>query len=167
MSIVSSCSMQKHPVVCRVSARHYHPGPDFAMEVTKKLDLSQGGHWATNEKVESNGMRFTVVMPPRPKAFYEMSVTDWRQHLEGDPVFDEGEYQVKQRHFHCDAKTASEWGLVDRQKVSIYKGGRRAGRLDEVVVRIDPWSVPEVHLDTDEANALLIKDGDQVELIIE
>lgn len=95
MSIVSSCSMQKHPVVCRVSARHYHPGPDFAMEVTKKLDLSQGGHWATNEKVESNGMRFTVVMPPRPKAFYEMSVTDWRQHLEGDPVFDEGEYHFE------------------------------------------------------------------------
>lgn len=159
--------MKRYPVICRVSVRHYHPGPDFDLTVTKKRDLSQGGHWATNEKIESHGLKFTVVMPPRKKAFFEMSVTDWITRFGGQPVFDEGEFQVKQRHFHCDAKTAEAWNLTDGQKVSVYKGGRRAGRLDEVIVRIDPWSVPEVHLDTDEANALLIKDGEQVDLIVE
>ncbi len=162
--------MKRHKVICEVSARHHHPSSDDGA-FTKKADLSQGGHSVSNEKVEARGMRFSVVLPPRPtedgKGVYEVSITDWRKHLEGEPQFS-GTFQVKLRHFHCDQKTAEEWGLVKGQKVSIEQiSGPRRGRFDDVDVRIDSWAVPRVHLDTDEANALLIKNGDEIDLIIE
>lgn len=150
--------------ICEVSARHFHPDYEI-LGLHKKRDLSQGGHWAAEEKVEAHGMKFTIVMPPRPKPLYEVSLTDWYTHMQGPPQF-EGEICIKLRHFHCDKKTAEEWGIEDGDKISVQVGGIRAGRLDQVLVRVDEWSVPRVHLDTDEANALFIKNGDEVELII-
>jgi len=46
-------------------------------------------------------------------------------------------------------------------------GGERGGVMDNFIVRIkDDW-VPEIHLDTDEANALGLHDGDVGKLIKE
>lgn len=161
--------MKTYKVICEVSARHHHPSEEGGY--TKKADLSQGGHWVSDEKVEAAGMRFSVVLPPRPtvdgKGVFEVSISDWYKHLEGEPQF-AGTFQVKLRHLHCDQETADAWGLVHGQKVSIEKkDGPRPGRLDNVDVRIDSWAVLRVHLDTDEANALYIKNGDTIDLIVE
>jgi propanediol utilization protein len=152
-------------VICEVSARHYHPGKSSRKRYIKKSGLSQKRHWVTKEKVEIHGMRFGVVMPPRKEEVYEMSLTDWHMHMKGAPRFN-GTFQIKLRHFHCDKRTAEKWGLRNGDRVSMYKDGPRAGRLDNVVVRIDEWSVPRVHIDTDEANALFIQNGDRVLLIL-
>lgn len=151
-------------VICEVSARHVHPATRL-VGLTKKRDLSQGGHWAADEKIPKNGMYFTIVMPPRDTEVFEMSLTDWYTHMEGKPQFT-GHMCVKLRHFHCDEVLAQELGLKNGQMVAVEKDGIRAGRLYNVEVRIDTWSVPRVHLDTDEANALYITNGDEVELII-
>lgn len=162
--------MKRYQVICEISARHHHPSEEG--EYTKKADLSQAGHWVSGDKVEAEGMRFSVVLPPRKtadgKGVFEVSLTDWYKNLEGEPQFNAGTFQVKLRHLHCDQKTADEWGLTSGQKVSIEKrDGPRPGRFDNVDVRIDSWAVLRVHLDTDEANALYIKNGDTIDLIIE
>lgn len=54
-----------------VSRPHYHPGPDFDMEVTKKRDLSVPPHWVANERVEHDGKSYAVVMPPRAEELFE------------------------------------------------------------------------------------------------
>lgn len=152
-------------VICEISSRHYHPSHESAekLTLTKKRDLSQGEHWVAHERVEARGASFAVVMPPREKEVYEMSTTEWYKLMEGEPQYS-GTFQVKLRHFHCDAKTAEAQGLKNGDMVSISSTGIRAGTLDNIVVRIDSWSVPRIHLDTDEANALGIKNGDEVEV---
>jgi|GEM_PF-1022952 len=163
---------KKFKVTCRVSIPHYHPGPDDdCSQFTKKRDLAQKDHWVTNEKKsipELGGQEFTVVMPPRSYSFVELTVTAWHKLMKGKPfVFNEGPIQIKLRHFHCDVATGQKMGLKDGDHVSIEKkNGIRPGRLDNVLVRVDKWSVPEIHLDTDEANALLITDGEEIDLII-
>lgn len=55
-----------------VSNPHYHPGPDFSMEVTKKRDLSVPPHWVANERMEKDGKSYAIVMPPRAQELYEI-----------------------------------------------------------------------------------------------
>lgn len=154
-------------IICEVSARHYHPAKDTGY--TMKKDISQTGQWAANERVEYNGLTFGVIMPERPYEKYELSITDWWKACGGEPVFEDGKSTVvvQLRHFHCSTATAEQLKLKTGDKVSIYKSGIRAGRLDEVYVKVDPSFQDRIHLDTDEANALYIKNGDEVELIIE
>ncbi|MFZ2555360.1 MAG: PduL/EutD family phosphate acyltransferase [Minisyncoccia bacterium] len=163
--------MKTFKVICEISARHHHPSE--AGDYSKKADLSQAGHWVSSEKKEELGMQFSIVLPPRKtddgKGVFEISLTDWHKHLKGtEPSFNKGTYQVKLRHFHCDQKTADEYGLVNGQKVKVRQpNGPRRLTFEDVDVRIDSWAVPRVHLDTDEANAAFIRNGDEVELIIE
>ncbi len=153
-------------VTCQVSGRHYHPSAATVPPgLTKRNDMSQGGHWAADQFVEAHGMRFRVIMPPRAEELYEMSATDWALHMEGPPQFS-GKFQVKLRHFHCSQATADKYALTNNQKVSIKIGGLRAAILNNVLVRIDEWSVDEVHLDWDEANSTFLKNGDKAFLII-
>lgn len=165
--------MKTIKIPCAISARHVHLSHgEYAKyaeehgEVTKKRDLSQGPHWAANERVEAYGLSFTIVMPPRDETAYELSLSEAKAH--GVPFqFGQGLFQIKLRHLHCPQASADEHGLKNGDLVSILKQGSRGGRYDDVLVRIDPWaSILEVHLDTDEANALAIKNGDEVDLII-
>lgn len=153
-------------VICEVSVRHYHPAIDTGF--TKKKNISQPGQWAANEKVEFRGQSFGVIMPPRPYEKYELSITDWKKLMEGGPVFEDGQASVvvQVRHFHCSQQTAQVLGLQTGDKVSIYKDGIRAGRLDNVLVRVSPEFSDRIHLDTDEANALYVQNGDEVELLV-
>lgn len=59
-------------VICEISKPHYHPGPDFKMEVTKKRDLSIPPNWVANERIEHEGVNYAIVMPPRAVELYEV-----------------------------------------------------------------------------------------------
>ena len=62
---------------------------------------------------------------------------------------------VAKRHIHFDPKTAEEFGLVDKQVVSV-KVGENTGRatlFSDVVIRVHPNFAPAMHIDTDESNA--------------
>ena len=61
---------------------------------------------------------------------------------------------VAKRHIHLDPKTAEEFGLKDKQVVSVKTG--KDGReliFGDVVVRVSPRFAPAMHIDTDESNA--------------
>jgi hypothetical protein len=155
-------------VVVEVSVPHYHPGiGEDVSGLTKKRTLSQDAHWVANEKKVYGDQEIPVIMPPRKQGFFEWTLTAWYKHFKGvEPVFQGAEHIVKLRHLHISGGLAHEMGLVEGQLVSIEKkDGPRPGRFDGVVVRITDWGVFRVHLDTDEANALFIKNGDECELI--
>lgn len=153
-------------IICEVSARHYHPASDTGY--SKKKDISQTRQWLANERVEYKGLSFGVIMPERPYEKYELSVSDRWKTCESEPVFEDGSSTVvvQLRHFHCSSTTAEQLHLKTGDKISTHKNGVRAGRLDEAHVKVDPTFQDRIHLDADEANALYIKNGDEVELII-
>jgi putative phosphotransacetylase len=72
---------------------------------------------------------------------------------------------VAARHLHCGTDWASSLGLTDQQRIAVAVTGERGGILTDVIVRTKTEWVPEVHLDTDEANALGLHTGDVVRLI--
>ena len=147
------------PVFVEVSVPHYHPGPyEDVSGYSMKRPVSQDNHWVANEKKEFDGSAVSVIMPPREKGFFEWTLTEWQRHFKSTPpVFEGAEHIVKLRHLHINPQKAAEMGLVEGQLVSIEKtDGPRPGRLDGIVVRVTPWGVLNVHLDTDEANALFI-----------
>ncbi|MCL2315526.1 MAG: PduL/EutD family phosphate acyltransferase [Actinomycetia bacterium] len=72
---------------------------------------------------------------------------------------------VAARHLHCGTAWAAQMGLRDQDLIRIEAPGPRGGVLDNVIVRTkDEW-VPEIHLDTDEANALGLTGGARVRLV--
>lgn len=67
---------------------------------------------------------------------------------------------IADRHIHILPKQAELYGLKDLEEVSVMVGGEKGGILSHVKIRISETSYYEMHLDTDDANAHLIKSGD-------
>lgn len=69
------------------------------------------------------------------------------------------------RHIHMSENTAKKWNFRNNQLVKVATYGERRVVFDKVQVRVSPDYVLEMHIDTDEANASGIKNGDKVFLI--
>ena len=162
-----------------------------ALTVFRKV--RQPGEFAAEQFVAVHGPRTTfpkvrVMGPCRPKSQVELSRTDCialgidapltqSGHLDNaGPIEIEGPCGrmllehgglVAARHIHMGPGHAQEFGVADQDLVKVRFGGQRGGVLDNLIIRVkDAW-VPEIHLDTDEANALGLRDGDHGELIKE
>ena len=61
-----------------------------------------------------------------------------------------------------DAKAAS---LKDGDFVSVRMGDERGAVLEKVKIRVDESFTTEMHIDTDEANACQVKQGDMAAII--
>lgn len=148
-------------------------------QLTNKKDLSQPGQFACFEKVTVVGPKGELVCsilgPVRPDDQVELSLSEARKlgiaapvresgDVKGTPgcklIGPEGEVEIEcgvmaaKRHIHLDPKTAEEFGLKDKQIVSVKTG--RDGReliFGDVVVRVSPRFAPAMHIDTDESNA--------------
>lgn len=66
---------------------------------------------------------------------------------------------VAARHIHMHPDQASSWRLSDGQRVRVRIDSERPIVFDDVLVRVNPEFQGELHLDTDEANAALVKGG--------
>lgn len=162
-----------------------------AMTVFRKV--RQPGEFAAEQFVAVHGPRTTfpkvrVMGPCRPKSQVELSRTDCialgidapltqSGHLENaGPIDIEGPLGrihlehgalVAARHIHMGPSHAQAFGVADQDLVTVRFGGQRGGLMENFIIRVkDEW-VPEIHLDTDEANALGLHDGDYGELIRE
>ncbi|MBQ3928858.1 MAG: phosphate propanoyltransferase [Clostridia bacterium] len=161
-------------------------------ELTKKKDLSQPGQFACFEKVTVVGpkgeMSASILGPVRPADQVEVSFTDARKLGIVPPVKESGDVQgtpgcklvgpkgevdiaqgviVAKRHIHLDPKTAEEFGLKDKQIVSVATGGEgRKVVFGDVVIRVSPKFAPAMHIDTDEANAAAIAGNVEGEIIV-
>lgn len=71
---------------------------------------------------------------------------------------------IADRHIHITPSQVKEFGL-DKEEVSVKINGIKGGILEKVHLKIDENSYFELHLDTDDANAHLISDGDIVKII--
>lgn len=148
--------------------------------LTKKKDLSQPGQFACMEKVTVVGpkgeMSMSILGPERSATQIEVSLTDARKlgiaapvresgDVKGTPgcklIGPKGECEIEcgviaaKRHIHLTPKNAEEFGLQDKQTVSV-KVGQPDGRsliFGDVVVRVSDKFAPAMHIDTDESNA--------------
>jgi len=70
------------------------------------------------------------------------------------------------RHIHMNPADAAEFGIKDRDFVQVRCGGEvRPLIFERVLVRVQEDYGLEMHVDTDEANAAMLKNGDLVEII--
>lgn len=148
--------------------------------LTNKKNLSQPGQFACEEKVTVVGprgeMKMSILGPERKADQVEVSLTDARKlgiaapvresgDIAGTPgcklVGPAGEVEIEcgviaaKRHIHLDPVTAKEFGLADKQIVSV-KVGENSGRetiFGDVVIRVSESYAPAMHIDTDESNA--------------
>lgn len=160
-------------------------------ELTPMRALSQPGQFAAKEVVTLVGPKgnisgIRVLGPARGETQIEVSVSDCftlgikptlrmsgdvagsqgckLETAKGSVILSQG-VMVSARHLHLSDGQAKEFGLADGQEVSLRTGGERSIILEKVIVRSGAGHNMEVHLDTDEANAALVKNGDLVEIL--
>ena len=146
--------------------------------LTNKKDLSQPGQFACEEKVTVKGpkgsLKASILGPTRPADQVELSLTDARTIGVVAPVRESGDIagagacilegpcgsvEVKEgviaakRHIHLTPETASEFGVADKEIVSVKIVSERTTIFGDVVIRVSDKFAPAMHIDTDEANA--------------
>jgi len=161
-------------------------------ELTPVKELSQPDQFAADEKVDLIGPKGTlkgirILGPVRPETQVELSMTDARGIgmnlpiresgvLSGTPgmtiVGPKGEVELKEgvivalRHIHLSEQEAKDAGLEDKDIVDVRTFGSRPIIFEDVLIRAGNKYASEMHLDTDEANAAGVKNGDLAEIII-
>jgi putative phosphotransacetylase len=161
-------------------------------ELTVQKPLSQPGQFACGETVEVSGPRGSignvrVLGPARGETQVEISVTDSFV-LGIEPIIrcsgflietpgcsirgPKGEIRIERgvivsiRHIHMSAEQAEAYGIKNNDFIRLKKtGGLRETVLEMVFVRSGTGHDLELHIDTDEANAALIKNGDLLEIV--
>lgn len=154
--------------------------------LTNKKDLSQPGQFACAERVDVVGPKrtlegVTVLGPLRKTTQIELSMTDARSigldapvresgDIEGSAgcklVGPKGEIELKQgvivakRHIHMTPEDATEFGVKDKDVVSVKIDSEgRSLVFCDVVVRVSDKFALAMHIDTDESNAAGVKYG--------
>ena len=152
--------------------------------LTKMRDLVQPGQYACNERVTietpKGKMTLRVVGPARKETQVELAVTDavklglnppirMSGELEGSPgcTLSNGDRRIEiprgvivaARHLHLSPEEAQAYGLRDGDVVSLRVEGPRPSTLEGVLVRSGEAHRMEAHIDTDEANACALKNG--------
>jgi putative phosphotransacetylase len=156
--------------------------------LTKFRDLSQPGQFAANEKVDIQGPKGVIkgvrlLGPFRPKTQIEVSWTDSFTLGSKAPVRESGDLGgsaplkligpqgavdvtegliLAKRHLHCTTAQAAAIGVSNGEivRVRVGLGGERETVFEKTVVRVSEKFSLELHLDTDEANAAGVKNGD-------
>ena len=73
---------------------------------------------------------------------------------------------IAARHLHISKEQSELFGLKDGQIVSLRSGGPRSAIFENVVVRAGDGHTYEVHLDTDEANAVAMSGSPMMEVLV-
>ena len=160
-------------------------------ELTNIKDIVQPGQFAADEKVDIVGPKGTlkgvrVLGPARPATQIEISLTDGfalgvkapiknSGDLEGTPgakiVGPKGEVTIDKgvivaaRHLHMYTTDAEKYGCKDGDIVKIRVEGIRGLVFENVLVRAGEKHALEFHLDMEEGNAALLKNGTELEVI--
>ena len=162
-------------------------------ELTPMKDLSQPGQYACKETLTILGpsMRaiegVRVLGPLRKESQVEISRTDSFTLKVKPPVRESGSLEgsapiiivgpkgvvslskgciIANRHIHMHTDDAARFGVSDGDYVNVdVAGGARRTRWFDVQVRVNPQFALEMHVDTDDANAVGIGNGARVTLV--
>ena len=154
--------------------------------LTPVKKLTQVGQFACKERVTLIGPKniyrnVAILGPARKETQVELSMTDARflgvkapVRMSGDlrdaadiiiatdneAITAKGSAIVAQNHIHMTPAQAGQWGFTDGEEVSVKMSTERPLTFDGVVVRVSETAGLAMHIDFDEANACLFKDGD-------
>ncbi|MDA1192034.1 MAG: phosphate propanoyltransferase [Candidatus Poribacteria bacterium] len=70
------------------------------------------------------------------------------------------------RHIHLNPTETAYYGVKAGEFVSVRIKGERALTLENVLIRVHPNVIAQMHLDTDDANAAGLRGGEGVEMVI-
>ena len=156
-------------------------------------DLSQPGQFACEETVTLVGPKGSikdvrVLGPIRNATQIELAITDTFKlgvnpplrnsgHHEGTPglyvvgplgtIQLESGVMVAARHIHMTPEDARKYQLQDGNHVRVAIPGPRGGTFEHVLVRVRSDYKLDLHVDTDEANAFGLKNGQQVDILLD
>ena len=159
-------------------------GKGYKLTPVKKL--TQVGQFACKERVTLIGPKniyrnVAILGPARKETQVELSLTDARflgvnapVRMSGDlrdaadiiiatdneAITAKGSAIVAQNHIHMTPAQARQWCFTDGEEVSVKMSTERPLTFDGVVVRVSETAGLAMHIDFDEANACLFKDGD-------
>lgn len=159
-------------------------------EPTRLRDVKQPGQWAGRETVDLEGPKGKLgkvrfLGPFRSETQTEISRTDAFALGLNPPVKGSGSLSgaapirfigpagsleageaviIAQRHIHFSPADAERFGVKDGDmlRVRAGTGGPRELVFEDVLGRVTPEYALEFHVDTDEANAAWLKNGDPV-----
>ena len=181
-------------IIAKVSNRHIHLTKEdyyhlFREEISKRNDLTQPGEYASNQTVTIKGPKRSienvrVLGPFRETTQVEVSKTDCYTLGIDAPVRispdledaalvtiigEVGEITknaaiIAARHIHITPDKQKELNLYEDQ-VSIKINNAKGGILENVYIRSSDKYAYELHLDTDDANSMLINQDDELEII--
>ncbi|GMA99604.1 phosphate propanoyltransferase [Pelosinus sp. IPA-1] len=160
-------------------------------QLTVKKDLSQLGQFAANETVDlvtekSSFKNVRILGPVRNQTQVEIALTDALKLKISIPVRDSGDTKgsagitvvgpkgtvvIKEgviaagRHIHMNTADAEKFGVKDKDIVKVRCDGERGLVFENVLIRVHESFCLEMHIDTDEANAAMCKNGGTVEII--
>jgi len=176
---------------CHLTDEHVETLFGAGHKLTPMKDLYQDGFYAAEETVMVVGPRrrmlpaVRVLGPTRPYTQVELAFTDaislglelpvrMSGNVKGAPgcvlVGPAGVVELKEgviraeRHVHMNYQHAAYYGVKNGGRMSLRIVSPCATVLDDLVVRADATSKLEVHLDTDEGNAVDLDHATKVEL---
>jgi putative phosphotransacetylase len=159
-------------------------------------ELSQKGYYAAKEQVMVVGRKrcienVRVLVPPRPYSQVELAQTDALSIGLELPIATDGNEPgtqpvtlvgpegvvilpggagggafIARRHVHMNDEAAAELGVKTGDLLDMRVDGPRPTTLHGILVRVKAGWRTEVHVDTDEANACGIRNGQMGTLII-
>ena len=160
-------------------------------ELDKKNDLTQPGQFASmsvvtlkTQKSEINNVR--VLGPIRDYTQVEISKTDAYKLGLNPPIRNSGDLDdscpitiigpkgsvdldkgciIPTRHIHILPEQLKLYNLENRDTVDVKINGEKGGIISNVHIKCADESFFELHIDTDDANAHLIKNGDIGEIL--
>lgn len=177
-----------------ISARHLHLTKEdydllFDEEMNIERPINQPGQYASDKTVTLiNGDKklenIRIIGPLRPYTQVELSKTDAYKLGLTPPIRKSGDLReassltiktqkgeitrncaiITNRHIHLTPEDREKYGLT-KDIYSVKVSGEKGGILDNVHLSESPKSYFEMHIDTDDANAFLLNNNDEVEII--
>ena len=160
-------------------------------QLTQMKPLSQPGQFACQETVDLVGPKgvlpnVRILGPERPQTQVELATSDARKLGINPPVRTSGDLKgtpgiilcgpkgeisiaegviIADRHIHMTPKDARRFGVKNAQKVKLLVDGEKGGTFHNVVIRVSDQYALDCHMDTDDASAFMIKQGQLMTLI--
>jgi len=160
-------------------------------QLTPKKALSQPGQFACEECLDVIGpkgelKRVRILGPERSATQIELAQTDCRTIGVNAPVRSSGDTKgtpgvtlrgplgeltvpegviVADRHLHMTPAQAAAFGLADGDRVQIRIDGIKPGIMGGVLVRANSKCALDFHIDTDDGNAFLLRQGQLVTVL--
>lgn len=159
-------------------------------QLTFLKPLSQPGQYAANETLDLIGPKGSITKvrilgPERAQTQVEVAMSDARKLGIKPPVRTSGDLKgtegitlrgpkgevtiaegviIADRHIHMAPEEAINYGVCDRQKVNLLINGDKGGILHQVVIRVSSSYALDCHIDTDDASAFQIHQGQIVKI---